>query len=351
MKHLHFRVSIFFIVTLISTSLIAHTQKPDALHTASTTLKLLDGLLEKKSKKADGLHDKMIVTLYNVLREYQHASSAKSISDIDYSWLEDLRETLDFKVLMHEQLIPTAEAHWPTLAQEILAREAKMLLDIPGKICIAGTLSEGFSGLTPQTETPFIGVFSDRDRELRLFYIYHELGHLVHQDPVSYNLAVTAKISIESIIAAKDFSLDLEKIKLYTEQGKQSITTTTRIGTKIVDLLKTHTCLWHAPKNKDTYTVMIYQRGKEQRADLYALEKLFVHGRLSVILRRIAHIENSDFLVAQELDNHASDLERALYMIGFLVKKGLDINHLLYEWETQGMCNDAEDMSKLAIKN
>ncbi len=74
-----------------------------------------------------------------------------------------------------------------------------------------------------------------------------------------------------------------------------------------------------------------------------SLNSFFKQQHISPLLRDIEAYGTSLYVTAQgEKDEHPSDIERALYRAGFLADHGVDVNKALQEWETEGICVDAE---------
>ncbi len=180
-----------------------------------------------------------------------------------------------------------------------------------------------------------IAVCSDiPDLEILRSIIYHEMGHLVngdlHRD--DEDSAILGWLNDVS------FATDLKTIKRYTELGKTAFDCSTDTGKLINHVLSTHEIFWNKPKRLLDYKLMIALRGIEQRADLFSLQKLWEQNQLVTILTVIEQYSKSDYIVARERSQHPSYFERALYIAGFLVDKGIDINALFKKFEEQGKC-------------
>lgn len=88
---------------------------------------------------------------------------------------------------------------------------------------------------------------------------------------------------------------------------------------------------------------LFYGLAKERRADLFMLDKLFEQNNINPILQVL------DFLAKQTdsplysarklfLSSHPSNIERVLYMVGFLKDHGVDVNSALKNWQRHGVC-------------
>jgi hypothetical protein len=175
--------------------------------------------------------------------------------------------------------------------------------------------------------------------------VYHELGHVVHRDHAKSLSMDDDVLAFKDELNRPEFKAALEKIKHYTELGKKAFDNTTNVGSRINKILAKRSTFWIEPEDKAEYTKMLYLRGKEQRADLFAIQRLYKQEKLSAILQAIRdYVIDRNYVVARgSKDVHPSDFERALYMAGFLVDKGMDINKAFKEWELRGKCIRAEE--------
>lgn len=210
---------------------------------------------------------------------------------------------------------------------------------------------------------------------LHIASLYHEMGHIAHQDS-RMDERVKARIALnqdvkehqakirqlnlfmksvgyrhlyrhmpesaiedevyEALLAKPDFIYDLERIEEYSNLGKSFLAqegTASLLANSMAQVLREHGIFWHKPDCALCQKKMMYKRGKEKRADLFALEKLWHNDRLDVIQANIYLHGSSGFIEADGSDIHPSGFERALYMIGFLASKRVDVTSLLRSFE------------------
>jgi hypothetical protein len=197
------------------------------------------------------------------------------------------------------------------------------------------------------------------DLDTRLHILYHELGHIKHND-LARDLAIGAGTkTISDARAEKGFAADVKDIQHYLQLGWTAIPSLqkTSLGKYLYKLLhyddpeseakelieKGHG-LWIPPRDDEEKEEFGYIREVEERADLFALRELYKRGRIDTILTVIddyLHIRDRPSVVYEE--PQPSDVERALYTIGFLVAHNVHVPQVLYEWETKGMCTPAEE--------
>jgi hypothetical protein len=166
----------------------------------------------------------------------------------------------------------------------------------------------------------------DHDPHPRNFGLYHEMGHIIHKDltPQSY----------KKMLANPAFKKDLARMQRYLERGKRSIPKNTYLGTYLEQVKQKHPQLWVAPKDQDTYQKMLYQRGTEQRADLYAFDMIAKRRIFDVLISTLYYFGLSQSVVAyQAYNKHPSDIERAFCILGFLAEKGVNISALAQKFE------------------
>lgn len=177
-------------------------------------------------------------------------------------------------------------------------------------------------------------VDTNEDRDTALFILFHELGHIEHDDGNAHkaSLAITPEFTAD-IIAARE----------YRELGKKVLNTDSEIGRFILPFLGKFSTYWinNNPFNRLAYL----KRGQEIRADLFALRNLYYKGELNAILSSIRHLANdihskhpSSFVVYDDHDPHPSMLERLLYAVGFLASHSFEVNVLIKNFEQYGQC-------------
>lgn len=174
----------------------------------------------------------------------------------------------------------------------------------------------------------------------RLFALYHELGH-------------KANISLESV-------------DQYLVLGQAAIDNSSNIGSLIKRALTVATennsphQFWIPPTDQEALALYSLTRKNEQHADLYALHQLYAHGFMQTLLRWIEYLVSCNqhtryctldelYIVSKNLpsgkqDKHPSNIERAIYIVGFLASHGININAALLQYEAHGTCIDGENI-------
>jgi hypothetical protein len=299
---------------------------------------------------------------YNMLRDVLGDPRASSLEEVNTAWVDKIAHEAGLEVLIEKG--HTA----PTPAQKKLIENAiaQLELEIPVVPLAHPEEKEGASGLLGSKT--YISLCKDLDLDTRLSTLYHELGHIQHKD-IEHSTAVRlGNETISSIRTEKHFAADLKDIHNYLELGWKVVpslqnTTVGRHLYKVLDydnpqspasmVRKKLGALWNPPKDNEAREESGYHREREERADLFALRHLYKQGYVSAILASIWEYGMSDlsyrdkpYVIAQGEVNHPSDVERALYMIGFLVAHGVAVPRQLYDWETQGTCTPAEEAQK-----
>ena len=253
---------------------------------------------------------------------------------MDLEWLSELETSNQYFDRVERYNYELA-----TLSQEALVAEAKEIIGLEKKIEVYSWENLG------ESHTNFIVLCSIPDLDQRLTTVYHELGHIVHHDSQENVEIENDSHRIQERIESADFSEDLKHIQDYLEKGKLAFDETTHVGKIILETLKTNPPLWLPPKTPEAYKKMFYLRGQEQRADLFLLEQLLKQNKLSSIVRKIDDYGTSNYVTVNgEEDKHPSDLERALYMAGFLLDHHIQLNKFIKESESNGICIDAENL-------
>jgi hypothetical protein len=278
--------------------------------------------------KREALYD------YNFLRELLHLSPASSVDEIDKTWASEVAEEVN--------PYGTMDLHGygvPLSGQKELIDQARKLLDIQEEIAVFSfpSMIGGASGTIKGK--PYIALCRTPDLDGHLYTIYHELGHIVHHDSQNTGLMLAGSKSPQEFLDDPEFKADIDRITRYLELGKKALDTSTDVGKRIHAILAQHATLWNPPADPQKYKEMLVERGQEERADLFALDKLFEQKNIGPLLTTIDEWSSSNYIVAEGAqDPHPSSIERALYIAGFLVDKGIDVNAALREWEHEGMC-------------
>jgi hypothetical protein len=215
--------------------------------------------------------------------------------------------------------------------------------------------------LWPHIETKGTHLINDGSWEykfgelFRVAALYHEMGHIAHKDEESdtilrsktYHTKWRRTLRAEyhdadelldylALLNGSDFAADLKRIQQYVDQAKRFFESTgnpTILGTYISKILREEKSLWHAPKCNVCFHEKKYKIGQEARADLFSADKLWLNGRIDVLIAIAYLFASSEHIIADEHDVHPSGLERALMFIGFLMDKGMDFNVLIEDFE------------------
>ncbi len=213
---------------------------------------------------------------------------------------------------------------------------------------------------------------SHLERLLHLASLYHEMGHIAHQNGrldekvngrLFFNREVqehqeklrhiqkfvkslgfghvfkhVAGSALEdqvytALLNRSDFKADLERIDEFRRVGSNFLmNVSSQLALAQILLPDLNAVLWDEPDCQMCRNKMIYKRGKEKRADLFAIDKLWHNDRLDVIIANI-YLHGYLGYKAARSDIHPSGAERALFMIGFLVAHGVDVLAYMHQFE------------------
>lgn len=291
---------------------------------------------------------------YNFLRELLALPTRPSLETSDKGWFKTILPELELYSLVEQGKIKKA-----SLAHKKLIEEVVQLLNMQRKIYSAQD-PELFGGHTTMTSKglTYVALCGTPDIDTRLFVLYHELGHIYHNDPVSVGLVNSKQINPQTFFNDPSFRADVEAIGRHLKQGIQLVPTlqNTEIGRLLARFLadpyvrsvfQKYGTFWSPPHGAEEYSKMVYLRGTEQRADLFAIRHLLQRNLISAILTALdtygLQREKPYLISIGNLDPHPSGLERALYMLGFLAHQGIDVPAVLYKWETESICTYSEE--------
>lgn len=292
---------------------------------------------------------------YNFLRELLGLPTKPTLQADDRAWFKTILPELELYFLVETDQVET-----PSIAHKKLLEEAIQLLNIQRKVYAAQhkqplggtTMSRSATGLT------YIALCGSPDVDTRLSVLYHELGHVHHDDAGGIRLIEDNKTKPADLYNQPAFKDDLDAIARYLQKGIELVPTlqNTQMGKLLTNYLANpevqrvfhkYGTFWIPPDYPDEYQKMIYYRGTEQRADLFALRNLLKYGMMSSILTFIDTFgiqREKPYLIAHKSkDHHPSGLERALYLLGYLADQGINVSKVLYAWENEGVCVSAED--------
>lgn len=301
--------------------------------------------------------------------------------DIDPVLLRELYLAVSRQIKIAEE--PNKNWSLPSAGQEFLFEEEKKRLSASGQLILLGA-----SGMAEHRVDPVAGCFEswypclsdlsadiidvsdNRDVDYSTFVLWHELGHAVHRD-VSHKFSASVKKdkNYEEFLNDPLFVKDMKKVAYYTRSGMEVLDDSSELGKKIRDavakaqdqrqLAQDENPFWIRPVLPHLLKYYSYMRGTEQRADLFACRQLFNRGLINAIMRFVESLIDIEknpggevYAVSESFygfvqDEHPSDLERAVYIIGFLAAHGVDVNAALRDFEVRGTCVDAENLQAM----
>jgi hypothetical protein len=312
--------------------------------------------LENPKRQTD---PSLVLYPYNFLRELLGVPRISSLEEIDRAWFNKAAYDADLAALIEEgHMVPT-----PAQKKLVDAEIERLKLAMP-VIPFIHPGEEGSEVGLLGTKT-FISFCKNLDLDTRLSTLYHVLGHLKHNDAATRRAVAAGMKGIGSMRNQKDFIEDVKAIKNYMQLGWEAVPSlqATVLGRHLYSLLdygnphseanmlmEKYGVLWDPPKEEEEKEQLSYSREVDERADLFALRELYKQGRMSAILTLLWNHGMSDFnsrtepdVIAGTLSHNPSDVERALYTIGFLRAQGIDVPEVLYDWETKGTCTPVEE--------
>jgi hypothetical protein len=286
-------------------------------------------------------YEQLALINFNFLREFLGRSSVSSLSQLDQRWLHEVDERLNPISFMELH-----QLHRATPAQKLLLDEAQRILGIKQKI-LAVTYP-GAGEALERDHTTYLALPETPDLDTQLSILYHELGHIVHNDELQEKKVVFGKTTYDKLIEEKDFADDVNRIDHYTTIGKKAFTDETKVGRHINTILKLKGVPSLPVLEGTPYEKVLYYLGREKRADLHELDSLFSQKQISPLLQHLVEYGESDLeQLPFPFHDHPHPIERALYFAGYLIDKGLDINKLLKEWYAAGKCRLAGGLPPL----
>ena len=265
---------------------------------------------------------------YNILREFLGLSVASSPQNIDRTWFHKMK-----REAITSLLIEIKGLELPTKTQKQLIEQVSRSLNLEKEVIalsdpesIGGIIGgqSGFAG----THYYYIAPCKTPDLDFLSYIVNHEFAHIVYGDHETQLLLNTNQIQFANLIKQQEFEADLESVERYFNLGLKALPSlkNTSLGKNLAALLaqpeslkalKDYQTLWIPPQNPEEKEKMIYLRGKEQRADLFALKQLFRSDDLNPIFKVIqvyVSLENrpEPYIVAEGTrEPHPSDIERA----------------------------------------
>lgn len=316
-----------------------------------------------KSSNDDQQKINQILEDYNQLRHQFQLPLVKAVDDIDYSWLQTIgciqpdNQTHDSFNIADKFGVKHA-----TISQDHLVHETQKKLNIKGKILVAShgdeetILGYAIPHIHPKVHYLEIGNCPDLDN--MLFTIYHELGHIVHNDNIDniWTSNSEPRKVLSELLQKPDLIKDIQRINRYIELGNKAFNATSAIGRQVNECLTRKVPAYESYENLSIEKEFMLV--EERRADLFALDNLLEHNHIAAILQSIQFFlhefvtyESVFGLPSPDLDPHPSSLERILYIAGFLVEKGINLNNELKKFEQSGTCIDYHSIYDKELPN
>lgn len=295
---------------------------------------------------------------YNFLRELFGQASVSSLEEVDRSWLKEVMAEAELDLIIRQK------GETPTAKQKELVDEGVRLVGLKQQVRAISSI-EPFQGQAItyggyQASDPlasYITMCKTPDLDSRLIVLYHEIGHIIHGD--AQHSKSTSEGYREQFLHKPEVQSDQKEIKHYLELGMHALSSLshTRIGKILLqalaepgtkEVLKRYGYFWIPPENEEDKRQGLYGRTTEQRADLFALRQLLKLGEISPMLNFITILIFKDELSIIRKGSyyvHPSDVERAIYIIGFLAAHGFNVAALISAWEKQGTCRSNEEVN------
>ena len=298
----------------------------DLLWILEEDLELLNEVPQYQELQTEVLYE------YNFLREILEKSQAISLGDIDYGWvLENAQADI-----MKQDIIESYGAQEPSRAKARLVKDVQETLELEDTV-VALSCPEQKAGAfaIARHEIAFICMCYVPDVDQALFAVYHEFGHVVHKD------IYVGEGCPQRMLNSVEHQADIRKIDCYINLGKKAFDRSTKLGRRINDILAKypHGLLFWKPPQEE-YEKSLCIRSSELRADLFAAQKLLQQRTLSPLILSINDY-SYDYPIAWQdyvKSLYPNHFERAIYLAGFLVDNGIDINAEIKEWEHTGTC-------------
>lgn len=284
---------------------------------------------------------------YNFLRELLGEPIQQC--SIDEQWLSDVKKEAKRFSILNSGIWSRIQYSMPKVYQEELMQEAQIVTNLIDERVL---LSGRSSSCTPESIT--IGQTADLDNMLS--DIYHELGHINYGD-VDLGESTQSFEKYQDGQTLENFALEhpkvnaqLDKMAQYVAQTKEKLDATSETGKQLIEEIKKTPVFWNSPQDPMLYIITAVGRARESRADLFAVEQLLRQKRLDPLLFKI-HKWGLDYkdlfgrtVEDDAFDGHPSYFERALYIIGYLFSKGINVNTELKRWENFGTCTDVRKL-------
>ncbi len=279
---------------------------------------------------------------YNLLRQLWKVTPVKTVLDMSKEWLRDMEEERMREYCNHKNPSQNQKA-WLSRAQEALeVTDVKVSLGSTGQPFAANVSATALGDA-------YIALDESENKKFTIFTAYHECGHIANGDePYQVGAYKPPEVFVE-LFENKAIT---EKVALYLDKAQKHLDQKTTVGKTLHETLLRHKKLWQEPASKQEYARVLKGRIQEQKADLAAFSKLFEEKQFDVmfyIIHLWATQKGERAFVATGTEYvHPSYAERALYLIGYLIDQGIDVNGALQAYEkVRGTKSAFKDMNVL----
>lgn len=280
------------------------------------------------------VHEQELLYTYTILREMLGQKVANTLEEVSKEWVQEVA-----KAAYPYAYIEQKKKYPPLLGTVELLTQAKEYLNLKEDIFALSDLDPKGGYSTVHKDGRYsIALPTLPDRNSRLFVLYHEIAHIIYRDvEVRQELLDHNRDVPQAFLDDPEFAKYCQLVEDYKGKALTAFDESTRVGRYALEIMSKYSSFWSVPFRPKLYRTLTLLRNQEARADLFACEKLYEQGKIEPIVAQIAEKVLSGYIVALDYDEHPSHFERALYMAGFLVAKGLDINQLLKEWQQEGI--------------
>lgn len=293
-------------------------------------------------------------------------------SFIDGAWLDKI--SIAVANQKHNLEKQHGECSRTSFTQELLLESLKKQVGAPlilaGLSCTPRTrhavsFTSNSSKFDENAAKSLIDIVPSQDLGSRCFGVLHELGHVIHNDWFHGAQVDAGQKTATDFLESNDYKHDLQLAEKYLGLALKTLDNSSERGTVLKN------CIHKAVTKQEEYSKLgtseslfwrnemlidqegiqkhRYMRTKEMRADLFALDYLWSHGLKDIIVQIVYEWTNNEtdlnyiYTVALN-DEHPSNIERVLYMLGFLAAHEVDINKALRDYEAHGTCSNGEDL-------
>ena len=237
-------------------------------------------------------------------------------SSLCLSWYDQQQERSLYEWGLKEHLIRVCGRLTPHHEQEAWAIQRDCGIERDILYLKADKESWGATGM--QGGLMYMRIHDGPRRYIRIFTLYHEMGHIFHRDFEVHTVLRT--------LGDEGFKRDMIAINRQIRSAKKVVLGGSILGGYLKKQVKRFPVLWKPPA--DTHRGMLHMEGRciEQRADLFAFKHLYDIRDIEALCGMLYTFCLSDYTVSDnDRDLHPSDLERGLALIGFLIESVEDV--------------------------